>query len=262
MTTAFPVAPRSRRRWRRNLGIGALVLGLLVALGLVAPAVGLIDNQAIRVFGLGKQRPDVVVVYMSGDMGLGHGLGQRVAPALATHGIPVIGVSSPLAFAQHRSAVESEAIIARAIHTALDRTGARRVVLMGQSFGSDIIAAMAPGLPANLRARIAAVALVVPSHSVYFRADPTGITYHGTPDANPTIGMRGLNWAPVICIYGITERDSLCPALHGSPARVIGLPGGHSLNGNGNLLVATLVKALHAEDPTIFARSSAHAQLV
>ncbi len=241
---------RAKSRWWRLLGIGALVCIVLVGLGLAAPALHLLDGQPLRMFGTGRQHPRVAAVYFSGDMGLGFGMGPRVAPALAARGIPVLGVSSSVNFATHRTRAEVDAILSDAIRAAIARTGASRIVLIGQSFGADMVATAAPDLPADLRARVAAITLVVPAQTVFFRADPTGLTYLGTPDARPAPAMRALAWAPIICIYGVLESDSLCPALNGT-ARVIALPGGHFLHRDDKRLVKTMVDALHAADPGI-----------
>jgi hypothetical protein len=37
--------------------------------------------------------------------------------------------------------------------------------------------------------------------------------------------MHAFDWAPVICIYGVRETDSLYPALAGRFSHVIALPG-------------------------------------
>ena len=240
-----------RRRLRRRFGIGALLAGLLVLLGLAAPALHLIDSQSLRWFDGGKKHPSVVAVYISGDMGLRFGLGSEVVPALAAHGIPVVGVSSPVNFGMRKTREQVDAIVAGAIRTALAKTGAQRVILMGQSFGADMVSATAPDLPADLRRRIAAISVVVPAQTVYFRSDPTGILYHGTPDARPATAMRAVNWAPVICIYGREEADSLCPTLRGSHAQVIGLPGGHFLHHDDQLVIATILATLRMADRNI-----------
>ncbi|WP_242120847.1 virulence factor [Sphingomonas lacusdianchii] len=246
------LSPRARRRHRlrRRIGIGALLAGLLMLLALAAPALHLIDTQSIRFFQ-GRKHPDVVAVYFSGDMGLRFGMGSKVVPALAAHGIPVIGVSSPVNFGTTRSRAQADAIVTGAIRTALAQTGARRVILMGQSFGADIVSAIAPDLPVDLRAKVAAINVVVPAQTVFFRSDPTGILYHGTPDARPEAGMRALHWAPVICIYGRQETESLCPTLRGSGAQVVGLPGGHFLRNDDQLLIATILATLRTADPSI-----------
>lgn len=240
-----------RRRLRRRCGIGALLAGLLVLLGLAAPALHLIDSQSLRLFESDRKHPAVAAVYISGDMGLRFGLGSKVVPALAAHGIPVVGVSSPVNFGTRKTRKEVDAIVAGAIRTALATTGAQRVILMGQSFGADMVSATAPDLPADLRARIAAISVVVPAQTVYFRSDPTGILYHGTPDARPAAAMRTLNWAPVLCIYGRDEEESLCPMLRGSHAQVVGLPGGHFLHHDDQLVIATILATLRMADRTI-----------
>ncbi|WP_315760029.1 AcvB/VirJ family lysyl-phosphatidylglycerol hydrolase [Sphingomonas sp. Y38-1Y] len=240
------------KRLRRIAGWSALIIGALVALALAAPGLKLIDSVPLRLFDAdGRSR--VAAVFVSGDMGLGYGLGKQVAPALAARGIPVLGVSSPVQFGTRRTRAEVDGVIADAIRQALARTGADRVVLMGQSFGADMVAVAAPDLPAELRRRVAAIALVVPGNTAFFRADPTDLTYLGTPDARPAAGMRALRWAPVICVWGVAERDSLCPELAGSAARTIALPGGHFLRNDSRLLVTTLVRELRAADPALLA---------
>ncbi|MDJ0277846.1 AcvB/VirJ family lysyl-phosphatidylglycerol hydrolase [Sphingomonas sp. 2R-10] len=245
--------PARRRRLRRRIGIGALFAGLLVLLGLAAPALGLIDTRSLRLVESDRAHPPVVAVYVSGDMGLRFGLGSVVVPALAAHGIPVVGVSSPVNFGTRKTRAQVDAVIAGAIRTALARTGARRVILMGQSFGADMVSATAPDLPADLRARIAAISVVVPAQTVYFRSDPTGILYHGSPDARPAAALRALDWAPVVCIYGRDESDSLCPTLRGGRAQVFALPGGHFLAHDDQLVIATILATLRTADPTILA---------
>lgn len=231
-------------RWLAAVATVVLVAALVAAL--FVPALNLLDPRASRLFAAPGRHPRLAAVYLSGDMGLAFGMGPKVAPALAAHGIPVFGVSSPVGFATRRSRGEVDAIVAGAVRAALARTGAERVVLMGQSFGADMAATAAPDLPPELRRRIAAILLVVPARTVFFRADPTGIAYLGTPDGYPAAALDRLGWAPVICIHGLGETDSLCPMLRTPGARVIGLPGGHFLQRNDRLLVATIIGALHA----------------
>ncbi|WP_294076192.1 alpha/beta fold hydrolase [Sphingomonas sp.] len=240
-----------RRIWLKRGIVGAIVTAALVALALAAPALHLIDQRSIRTYETARANPDVAAVYISGDMGMRFGIGRKVAPALAKAGLPVVAISSPVNFGTHRTRAQADAIVADSIRVALRLTGAKRIVLIGQSFGSDIVATIAPDIPVVLRPRVAAIVAVVPARTVYFRADPTTITYHGTPDAEPAAALRTLDWAPVICIYGVKETDSLCPLLDPRHARIIGLPGGHFLHNDDRLLVATIAAALNRADPAI-----------
>lgn len=219
--------------------------GLLLAAGLaVAAFAGFFDRDPIHLFGVGGRPAPVAAVYFSGDMGLRFGMGPHVAAALTARHIPVLGVSSSTAFAAHRSQAEVDAIVAGSVREALARTGAARIAVMGQSFGSDMLVAGLGALPPDLRARVAAIVLVVPARTIYFRADPSGFSYRGTPDADGPAHARGLTWAPLVCIYGDKEADSLCPALPRAAAKVIALPGGHFLRNDPARLIATIFAAL------------------
>ena len=70
------------------------------------------------------------------------------------------------------------------VREGLHDTGRDRLVVIGQSYGADILAAALPALPSDLRAHVAAVILVVPGRDIFFRADPSGLAYRGTPDAD------------------------------------------------------------------------------
>jgi type IV secretory pathway VirJ component len=229
-------------RWPAKLAIG-LAAAILLLIGLAAAA-GFFDRDAETVFGRpdGGPRPLAAVLF-SGDMGLRFGMGPHIVRALAKHDVPVLGISSPSAFGAHRSQAQVEAIVAGAIRDAIVKTGARQVVMIGQSFGADMVRVGLSALAPELRDRVAAVVLVVPGRDAWFRADPSGIAYHAAPDAGPG-SPRALAWAPLVCIKGAAERDSLCPLLDGPDLRAITLPGGHFLRNDHALLVGTILGAL------------------
>ncbi len=132
---------------------GGIALVAAAAFLVVAAVAGFFDRDPIRLFGdFGRGRVPVVALFFSGDMGLRFGMGPHVTQALAARGIPVMGVNSPTIFGRHRSRAEVDALVAGAVRSALDRAHADRVVLIGQSFGSDILgtgAAAAAGGPAG-----------------------------------------------------------------------------------------------------------------
>ncbi|GAB7552449.1 hypothetical protein NRB_19530 [Novosphingobium sp. 11B] len=235
-------------RVRTRLAIELFALAALGLIALAAPVLGLLGTEPIVMFPAAEPHPRVAAVFLSGDMGFHFGMGEKVAAAVAAKGVPVVGVASPVVFATHRTRAEADAVVAGAVRLALTRTGASRVVLMGQSYGADILATTAPDLPPDLRARVLAIDLTVPAHDVYFRADPVGLAYLGKPDAHPLLAMRGVDWAPVVCVYGLEEKGSLCPSLAGR-ARVIGLSGDHYLGHDAPRLIATTLRALHEVAP-------------
>ena len=226
-------------KWRK----AALAL-LALALVLVnAPRLHLLGSKELTDFTAGAGKRDVGAVLVSGDVGLNLGISGYTARGLAANGYDVTGVSSPVAFARHLTRAQTDAVIVKAIDTALAK-GASKVVLVGQSFGSDIIATVLPDMPERLRGKIASVVIVVPSNDVYFRADPSGIAYLGTPDALPAAALRNVDWVPLTCVQGATESASRCPLLAGSPARRVVLPGNHYLHHDDARVLATILDAL------------------
>jgi type IV secretory pathway VirJ component len=187
-------------------------------------------------------RNGTVAVFLSGDMGFNAGMGPVIAGHLAQGGLSVVGVNSLTAFARRRSPQEVAKLVDQAARRALARPGARRLLLIGQSFGANMLLAGLEGLDPSLRKRVALVALIVPADTMLYRATPGGVLDFGN-DGPAAPAARSLGWAPVLCIHGQEESGSLCPGWRQANVRVVGLPGGHFLNDDSALVAATVLRA-------------------
>ncbi|BBE34163.1 AcvB/VirJ family lysyl-phosphatidylglycerol hydrolase [Sphingosinicella microcystinivorans] len=118
----------------------------------------------------GKPRCSAIV--LSGDMGFRVGMAPRIAQRLAEDGIPVTGVSSLTYFHKERSPEETAELIDAAVRRALARSKTDRLILIGQSFGADMLHVGLARMPAALRAKIIMVGLIVPTRTVFYRASP------------------------------------------------------------------------------------------
>jgi type IV secretory pathway VirJ component len=237
-------------RLRRIAGWTALMLGVLTLLAAMAPALHVFGTRPYLMFPAHGRRVPVVAVMLSGDIGFGGGMSAHVASALADRGVMVLGVSSPVVFSHQRTRGEAITVVSQAIRTAVKISGAQRVLLVGQSFGADIVATAAPYLSPDLVKRIAVIDLMVPGSNVYFRADPVGFAYLFQADAHPAAALNAWRGPPLICIHGDTEADSLCPQLTHA-ATVIALPGDHHLRHDPARLVTAVMGALHRFVPAI-----------
>ncbi|WP_375197454.1 AcvB/VirJ family lysyl-phosphatidylglycerol hydrolase [Sphingobium sp.] len=187
-------------------------------------------------------RDGTVAVFFSGDMGFNAGMGPVIAGHMAKGGLPVVGVNSLTAFARRRSPDEAAALVEQAARRALALPGARRLMLVGQSFGANMLLAGLDRLAPSLRSRVAMVALIVPADTMLFRATPGGVFDFGD-DGPAGPAARALDWAPVLCIHGVEESGSLCPGWRQRNVYVVGLPGGHFLNDDSAGVAATLLRA-------------------
>lgn len=189
-----------------------------------------------------------VAVLFSGDMGFRIGMGPQVADRVAAHGIPVLGVNTLTYFSRERTPIEAQALVIDAIRHALALPGARRVVLIGQSFGADILQLALPGLPPAQRRAVPLVALVVPGESTALRANPAGVFGYG-PGIPSAPSARRLDWVPVVCIQGVKEDDSLCPAMTTPNVERVALPGGHLLHRDPDAVSAAILRGIARTAP-------------
>lgn len=191
-------------------------------------------------------RARFAVVVLSSDVGFNAGIGPDIAARLAADGLPVVGVNMLTYLRRTRTPAEITALIARAEQRALRLGHTDRVVLIGLSFGADMLHVGLVDLPASLRANVAKVVLIVPENTVQFRASPNEIFDYWTPTFAATPSARQLTWAPLLCIHGSEEADSLCPLLKQPNARVMALPGGHPLHRDADALYATVSQFIFA----------------
>lgn len=224
---------------------------LLVIAALILGGLGYIGYFGGRVITVrpatAAPRPEergIAAVFLSGDMGNHVGMGPPVTRAIAAHGLPVVAINSLTYFRTRRTPAEAQALIRRAMARALALPGIRRVVLIGQSFGSDMLQSALPGLTADERAHVVMVGLTVPGATVDFKATPGGLWSPAATDIPAAATGRLLTWVPVTCIQGKDEPDSLCPSMTMPNVTRVALPGGHALQYDSALLSRTLIAAI------------------
>lgn len=232
-----------KRRW-------ILAGCLLAGLGGFLTYAGYFDREVLQ-FVPGRvahpaSRPRLAAVYFSGDVGYRVAMGQAIGDRLADDGIPLVAINSLGFFRQHRTLPEVTALIGQAIRQALAQGQADQVVLIGHSLGADALQAGLSGLPADLRAKVRLVVLIVPTRQIYLRISPAEMLDLGEPDAGALPSLFDLTWAPLECIYGEDEADSPCPLLSAPNVSAVALPGGHALHWDSARIYAAIRKAIDA----------------
>lgn len=229
---------RSTRRPKRiAIAIAIAIAGIILAILATFAWLGYLGGDPFTTLRPAHYQPHAnapVAILLSGDMGFKVGMGPRVAQRLVNDGVAVVGVNSLTYFRFNRTPQQATALLVAAIHRALAIDPGARLMLVGQSYGADMLHVGLAGLPAPLRQRIALVALVVPGATVENRASPSEILTFAMAETDALPTARHLDWVPLLCIYGVKETGSLCPLLHQPNAQVIALPGGHPLHDDAN----------------------------
>jgi len=209
----------------------ALVLGIL--LGLLGYA-GYFDRSYLVEVPATAQpiasRRQLAVVYFSGDVGYKAGMGGMIGSRLVADGIPVIAVDSLAFFRTHKTVLQVTALTAEAMRQALAFGHASQVILIGHSLGGDAMQAGLKDLPQDLRRKLRAVILIVPTKDLFLHISPAEMLDLGTPDSPVLPSLKRIDWVPLTCIHGAEEADSPCAQLSLPNARNVRLPGGHALH--------------------------------
>lgn len=241
-----------RRTAQRRVGLrGWTGVLALLSLLLLAPIIWVAHLIAapnlIKLGTASAAGHKLAVIFFSGDTGLrSWSLGGRVAQQLAADGYPVTGIDALAAFSRRKTPGEVTELVQRAIEIASAGSPDGRVVLIGQSFGSDMIPLAVRGLPPELKRRIAKIILIVPGTHGYLQVSPGEIAGTAAPDLDIRPLVSTLPRVPVTCIYGVEEQDTLCPTLGRAGAEVFGLPGGHALRRDTGRVLGIVRSALAA----------------
>ena len=177
------------------------------------------------------QESDVFAVMISGDGGWA-ALDQGVSRALAARGVPVVGLNSLKYFWQARTADSTATDLNRIVTQYAARWRKQRVLLVGYSFGADVMPFAFNRLPAATRARVASVSLLGLGPAATFEVT-VGEWLPGADDGGDPVvpEIARMPAMPMLCVMGEGEDDSSCPKLVASGVTVRQIGDGHHFGG-------------------------------
>ena len=220
--------------------------GQLVAGGAQEAIAGLPLTEVRASQGSGS----TLALMLSGDGGWA-ALDRGVAAGLAAHGIDTLGWDSLAYYWKFRTPEEASGDLERVLRHYLDAWDKARVVLIGYSFGADVLPFLFNRLPPDLRSGVDLVALLGAGPAATFEfhlsdwlsSSPSGMTRPVLPE------LRRLSPTPLLCVYGADEKESICPGLTGDGVLVRGLPGDHHFGGDYGGLADLILQVLRGAGP-------------
>ena len=188
-------------------------------------------------------RNAMAIIY-SGDGGW-RDLDKEVGGLLQEKGIPVVGVDSLRYFWSGQTPRGTANDLARIIDVYRQRWKVRDVVLIGYSFGADILPATYRKLPDKEKATVALISLLGLSHKADFKIsvmDWLGAEGQGA-QGDPVDDVKAIDPRLVQCVYGTDDEDA-CADIKGSGVEAIALEGGHHFDGDYKALTARILEGL------------------
>ncbi|WP_159953268.1 AcvB/VirJ family lysyl-phosphatidylglycerol hydrolase [Rhizobium sp. 18065] len=187
---------------------------------------------------------DTMAVIYSGDGGW-RDLDSEVASQLQSSGIPIVGIDSLRYFWSERTPEQTSSDLAEIIHTYGKRWNVHHVLLVGYSFGADILPAAFNGLPDKLKSRVPQISLLALSHQVDYEVSVSGwLGQAASTGHDPLDDIRKISPSLVQCFYGSDEEDDACRDLVGSDVETQEIAGGHHFDGNYQALAKRITDGL------------------
>lgn len=190
---------------------------------------------------------DTFAVLYSGDGGW-RDLDRDVAAILQRRGLPVVGVDVLRYFWARRTPERAARDLGRIIDAYRHKWGASKVVLIGYSFGADVLPALYNRLPAAERAAVVQVSLLGFAATADFEVTAAGWLQQQRSDALSTLPeVRRIDPRRVQCFYGVDDDEAACPQI-GNGAELIRTTGGHHFDGDYEALARHIMHGMTRRD--------------
>lgn len=192
-----------------------------------------------------KPQLDTMAVIYSGDGGW-RDLDAQIGGFMQAEGIPVIGVDSLRYFWAERKPQETADDLSRIIDTWRKQWNVRNVLLVGYSFGADVLPKTWSLLPERNRASVRQISLLGLSETVDYEISVTGwLGVAGEGAGGKTLDdIAKIDPALIQCVSGTDEEDDPCMQLKKKGLEAIVIDGGHHFDGDYEALTKRIVDSL------------------
>lgn len=179
-----------------------------------------------------KGDDDRLAIILTGDGGWAN-IDKKLGEELSKRGVAVVGFDTLKYFWKRKDPAAAARDLARVIAHYSDHWRRGRVMLIGYSFGADVLPFLWNNLDDAARAKVADVTLLGLAEDASFEITVGGWVGIAPSEAVPTIPeIMRIVGPHVVCIYGQEEDSDACPQLRGSKVEVIALPGDHHFDGH------------------------------
>ncbi len=185
-----------------------------------------------------------MAVLLTGDGGWAE-IDKAVAGRLAAAGVPVVAWSSLRYYWTPRTPESAAQDLARIVDHYSAAWKKRRVLLVGYSFGADVLPFLVNRLPAQVRAQVEHITLLGLSDSAAFEFHVSSWLGGGGDKRHPTVPEVARLSVPVTCVHGSDETESACLGMPGTQIRSVSVGTGHHFGGDYARLAELILAQQH-----------------
>ncbi|RYY75682.1 MAG: cutinase family protein [Gammaproteobacteria bacterium] len=186
---------------------------------------------------------ETLAVLITGDGGWA-AIDKNIARILAEKGIATVGFDALSYFWKARTPEETTTDVESVITQYLEKWNKKRVILIGYSFGADVLPFITNNLTDDSKKRLALVALLGMGKTAAFEfrlsswmnADKDSSRLPLLPE------IEKMKWANSICIYGVDDPAANCVPIAGLGVRPISMTGDHHFDEKYEELVQHIIE--------------------
>lgn len=129
----------------------------------------------------------------------------------AARGVPVVGMNSLRYFWGERTPRATTHDVSRVLRHYLAQWQASEILLIGYSFGADVMPFIINRLPPDLRARVVSATLLSLSKTASFEVHMADWMGAATTDGRPTLPeLQSIKDVPLLCVAGAGDEEAAC----------------------------------------------------
>ncbi len=176
--------------------------------------------------------PDApLVLYLTGDGGWNK-FSQALTKEMATKGYPVVSLNSNKFFWQKKSPAQIAAAIAALVKNYQKQWNRNKFLLVGYSFGADVMAFAYNQLPKDLASQVENITLLSPSLTTDFEIHIIDMLGNKSGGQSVPASINKITDIPIVILFGEDEKDFRNSDLTGKNILIEKIAGDHHYDGN------------------------------
>lgn len=183
-----------------------------------------------------------LVLYITGDGGWNR-FSKTLSTALAQNGYPVVALNAKDYFWKKKALAQVSSDITNLIKTYQVTFKRSKVILIGYSFGADVMPFVYNNLPAGLRSQVVNINLLSPSAYTDFEVHVLGLFGASITSGQSVVAeINKITAKPLTLIFGKGENDFQLNQLKIKNYTRVILDGGHHYDDNETKVCATIIQ--------------------
>ena len=169
---------------------------------------------------------------------------QSIAETLAGKGIPCVGLDTQKYFWETKTPESTARDMNKVLLYYMAHLQKTSFIMVGYSFGADVIPFISNRLPEDLKKRLILIAMLSPDYKTDFEVTISSMLNLGIEESYDVIGeLHKVNYAKKLCVFGSEEYDeNTQKSFKATGAEITVLKGGHHYSENYPLIVSSIMK--------------------